>query len=791
MLMADTVMDADEPRFQIGEDEMDDRQIVLGNLWVAALGNGKVFIPALAEAGISTPIVSDGQRPRSNGALHEPTKRVGAPIGYYGEPDTPGIASVLSLVLRGSRFPMTNLDGTSDENLVVDTPAFAASPSTNPCLVYLNMFPRLAADTILIGPHHASAELVENAEGRLIARHAKLSLKLNRRDAGRLAGDQISRPKPCAQRHMAAFHDGANRQARIVAALATAQDTGTSGDAEGIACGMAMRTDEAVAPSSFFHVGSTLRFIGKKLLKLWKRPRKGQVVTLKDVHGSLSIIHTKSIPSGCVRQADRQAGNEAEYLAYLEKKVAAMNGDGDAMNGDGDAMNGDGDAKAPDVILADAREALKTLPDDATDEERASAMAEVKKALMLAGNEAEYLAYLEKKVADQAQAKKDADAADAAEMASDKAEQVLTALDPTLGESMAPVVELAASSSGAVTATFDGYTMSPNAPDAITGYRGAILTTDTAELHVYTNIADAVATPIAHLYRSETLQGKPAIYSVMDTTDDDDILWSQAKRTDARHIMVGTGDDAVTTFAGSVRGVAGTFSCMGNCTVPAPDDVAASEAMNWKFVPTDPNGTIDVADETYLSFGWWLNQMDEGMYETDVFANAYDAMGMAEAVTGLPADDVDGSATYKGGAAGKWAIASTTDETTAGGHFTATATLTANFDADTTPDGMDGNDKSGVSIGGSITKFMTGDVSRPKWKVTLMAPAAQTTVGPIVGADTEWATGGALKGAGTWDAKFYGEEADTMHPTAATGEFNAAIADGKVGRISGAFAATK
>ena len=69
MLMADTVMDADEPRFQIGEDEMDDRQIVLGNLWVAALGNGKVFIPALAEAGISTPIVSDGQRPRSNGAL--------------------------------------------------------------------------------------------------------------------------------------------------------------------------------------------------------------------------------------------------------------------------------------------------------------------------------------------------------------------------------------------------------------------------------------------------------------------------------------------------------------------------------------------------------------------------------------------------------------------------------------------------------------------------------------------------------------------------------------------------
>ena len=189
MLAADTVVDAVDPRFKIGEDQMDDRQKVLGNLWVCTLGNGKVFIPPLAEAGISTPIVSDGQRPRSDGALNEPTKRVGAPVGHYGEPDTPGIAPVFSLVLRSSRFPVTHLNGTSDENLVVDTSAFPASPSTNPCLVYLNMLPRLAADTILIGPHHASAELVENAEGRLIARQAKLPLKLDRRDAGRLAGD--------------------------------------------------------------------------------------------------------------------------------------------------------------------------------------------------------------------------------------------------------------------------------------------------------------------------------------------------------------------------------------------------------------------------------------------------------------------------------------------------------------------------------------------------------------------------------------------------------------------------
>ena len=154
--------------------------------------------------------------------VHEPTKRVGAGRSGYGEPDTPGI--VLSLVLRGSRFPMTNLDGTRREPCG-GHPGLRRESVHQP-MSRLSQHVRLAADTILIGPHHASAELVENAEGRLIARQAKLSLKLNRRDAGRLAGDQISRPKPCAQRHMA--RSMTVPTVSIVAALATAQDTGTS-----------------------------------------------------------------------------------------------------------------------------------------------------------------------------------------------------------------------------------------------------------------------------------------------------------------------------------------------------------------------------------------------------------------------------------------------------------------------------------------------------------------------------------------------------------------------------------
>ena len=131
---------------------------------------------------------------------------------------------------------------------------------------------------------------------------------------------------------------------------------------------------------------------------------------------------------------------------------------------------------------------------------------------------------------------------------------------------------------------------------------------------------------------------------------------------------------------------------------------------------------------------------------------------------------------------------STTDDSASGGHFTASATLTANFDASTDPVTID---EDGVSIGGTITDFMTGAVSRPNWKVTLTTPDT-TVVGPITGAaaTTVWATGGAVDGEGTWSANFYGED-DDDHPTAATGEFNAAIGGGDIARISGAFAATK
>ena len=311
---------------------------------------------------------------------------------------------------------------------------------------------------------------------------------------------------------------------------------------------------------------------------------------------------------------------------------------------------------------------------------------------------------------------KDILAANAAAAATKMAKAVHGAIgvnsDPATTQPAAPMVTVKASSTGVVAATQLGYTMSSSRPDGITGWRGATLKKDGDTTVIYSNIADSVATEIGDIYGAASDPGEPEHFDVTaDTAVEDgtptahDIPWSEVKRADDKSITT-DGDDAKTTFVGSVSGLPGTFTCtVGDCDVPSGDDLTSSDA--WTFVPDNANGKIDVPDSAHVSFGWWLNATsiaDE--YEFDAFANAT-GMGEARGVAGSLKD----SATYKGGAAGKWAMQSTTDDSASGGHFTANATLTANFDADNTPDSGDGNDELGVSIGGTITDFMTGDVS--------------------------------------------------------------------------------
>ena len=70
-VVTDPVMGAVQPRFQVCEDEMDDWQILLGDLRITPFSDGKVFVAAFGEAGVAAPVVGDKRRARHNGTLDE------------------------------------------------------------------------------------------------------------------------------------------------------------------------------------------------------------------------------------------------------------------------------------------------------------------------------------------------------------------------------------------------------------------------------------------------------------------------------------------------------------------------------------------------------------------------------------------------------------------------------------------------------------------------------------------------------------------------------------------------
>ena len=284
MLGADPVMDAVDPGLQVGEDQVDDRQEFLCDLRVSAFGDRVVVESALAKAGIAAPVVGDDQRSGSDGVFDESAERIGATVGDDGETNTSRVATVFPIVELGSRLAVTHLHGAGDENLVMDAPAFAAGPSSNPGFIDFDMLLRLAANLVALGTHHPGAELMKDAEGRLIARQAELPLKLDGRHSGRLAGDQVSRPEPSRQRRVAALHDGPSHQAYVFATDAAAQNARARLETERLANDAAPWAGEPSLPAGAFEIGGTGRVVGENTLELRQRLRERQVFTGQDIH---------------------------------------------------------------------------------------------------------------------------------------------------------------------------------------------------------------------------------------------------------------------------------------------------------------------------------------------------------------------------------------------------------------------------------------------------------------------------------------------------------------------------
>ena len=150
---------------------------------------------------------------------------------------------------------------------------------------------------------------------------------------------------------------------------------------------------------------------------------------------------------------------------------------------------------------------------------------------------------------------------------------------------------------------------------------------------------------------------------------------------------------------------------------------AKGKPQLW-FHPDDANAMYTVEDSHYLRFGWWA-EADASVISALTSAT----VSMAEVFVGeiggetnpvKRANEIEGTASYVGPAAGQYV----TFDKVAGvrtdadvGYFTATATLTANFDSDA-PTPTTANKGYGI-ISGSVRGFEGADGEAKPWIVTL------------------------------------------------------------------------
>ena len=181
----------------------------------------------------------------------------------------------------------------------------------------------------------------------------------------------------------------------------------------------------------------------------------------------------------------------------------------------------------------------------------------------------------------------------------------------------------------------------------------------------------------------------------------------------------------------------------------------------WTFKASNNEAKVMSASDTiYASYGWWIHKSEDGKtYTASAFVSD---KGTVPDATGL--DNLKGTATYMGGAAGKYALYSTTGGTNDAGHFTARAMLEANFTEN--------------NITGTIDNFIGADGKSRNWSVELKE-AAVAAGGAITRSDTGqddndtvWTIGGtAASASGEWSGSLQDNGSTDGVPKVGTGTF--------------------
>ncbi len=243
--------------------------------------------------------------------------------------------------------------------------------------------------------------------------------------------------------------------------------------------------------------------------------------------------------------------------------------------------------------------------------------------------------------------------------------------------------------------------------------------------------------------------------------------------------------DSDRKIEGTYKGASGEYSCSGavdTCSATAGTAGIDLDGV-WKFKP-DAGATIENKDPDYLQFGWWVHKdASGGATNADVF---YALKGTTSGVLQTNANIValsGGTATYKGYAAGKFAVYHPTQDIDESGHFTADAMLKATF----------GEGETGDSMTGTINNFKLNDGSEnPNWSINLEKGAvdANGEFGKSTGGGTVWSIGDdSSDPSGYWEANLYKAAASNPTiPDTAAGTFHSAI--GNTHQMRGAFGAT-
>ena len=253
--------------------------------------------------------------------------------------------------------------------------------------------------------------------------------------------------------------------------------------------------------------------------------------------------------------------------------------------------------------------------------------------------------------------------------------------------------------------------------------------------------------------------------------------------------------ETIINIRGSYYGVEGTYDCeqIGNgaCTVTkaSGDGYVLGGGNGWYFRPDNPEDRVTARPDTvYPVYGWWLHEEPDGTTTVSPFTDYRGTDGPVNLSrsTFASADPVNlhGTATYRGGAAGMYALQSSTGGTNDAGQFTADAELKATFST-TGGTTTDINHK----IEGTIDNFMGSDGMSRDWSVALKEGRISFDGSfPGTGSPppkTIWSMGGTSAGeSGQWKGRLY-KQNDGGVPTVGTGVFHSEY--GNAGRMTGAF----